>query len=1035
MNKTINKEPLQILNASAGSGKTYHLVMEYIQLLIADNVHPSDFKHLIAMTFTNKAALEMKERIIEALDGIGTQNKTKLHLTTALSSNLDLDTSEVEKRCNNVLEAILHQYEDFHVMTIDKFNLRLIKSFSRDLDLPGEFEVVLDETDLIESVVDNLLNQLGNPEQNALNDLLIQYAKSNIDEEKTWNFRRNLIEFGSVLKNERHQPGIAKLLELNLSVDLYRKLQAQQKKTDSAFCEFANQLKSIAENIDPKTVHGGGHTINDLSSIYQTEQFPIKEALIGRRLSGNLSKNDGKKDIPDSIKEALKALTIFWEENIQEYVATKLFLKNYFNMALLQYMANALQTTKKEEQLIRISEFNSLISELIQDENAPFIYERLGSRYHHFLLDEFQDTSHLQWLNLVPLVHEAISQNHRNLIVGDPKQSIYRFKNGIAEQFVALPSIYNPNNDSKIAATSSYFESMGHIKTLKDNWRSSPTIVNFNNHFFEAFKKKLPEGTVSFYNAISQNPKSDKKGQVEITSLQGKESHDETVENIINWIESCLKDGYNPSDICILGRRNKECNTWAIALDNAGYRVVSSDSLLIDTSPEVRLTISYLKWRLKPAGENEKKQFAEMYLRQHHKSFNVYKTYIKENTSTTGKRYRYFDDKSFIQDHFGSSEDFFFKYEHLYDLIEGFYRLTSFSELENPYLHHLADLAHEFGLKRGPNLHLFLEEYERKKGSIAVQIPASKDALNIMTIHKSKGLEFPVVLIPSLNVKLDLKSSFLINWNDFILYKRPTKNDILDPLVSLYEYEMAQILTDMVNLCYVGMTRPVEHLYVRNIHDKSTFGSIFHEILKDSGLAEENDGTLLVKLSDGERTPPKEQVFSDSFSPEDITDRLWFPDIALQDKEDLEQKDFLSEDMQFGIAFHLIVSRSEKIEDVQGLIDDALSSGEIRSEHANRIKTLVESVWSNGEYLQLLENAVEILNEQTILLENGEVIRADKIIVKENQTILIDYKTGLPKAKDQKQLMTYRKALEQMNFPNIKAYLFYISKDELNHIG
>lgn len=983
------------------------------------------------MTFTNKAALEMKERIIEALDGIGQEQLTKNDLKLALAANLHLEPKEIVVRCRKVLEAILHQYEDFHVMTIDKFNLRLIKSFSRDLDLPGEFEVVLDETELIESVVDTLLNQLGDPEHASLNTLMLHYAKSNIDEEKTWNFRRSLVEFGSILKNEQHLPGIAKLLEMDLDVSVFKSLQLAQKRRDTEFQLLLQPLAVAAATLDPKQIHGGGHTINDLGSILSQGCFPVQELLIKPRLAGNLEKNDGIKDIPEEIRSALFALNSFWETNLQTHAAAHLFLKNFFNMALLQFMARELKSTKKDAQKIRISEFNTLISELIQNENAPFIYERLGTRYRHFLLDEFQDTSHLQWLNLIPLIHESISQGHGDLIVGDPKQSIYRFKNGLAEQFVALPEIYNPGNDQKIAATSSYFQQMGSIETLENNWRSSPSIVNFNNHFFETLRDHLPEETAPFYNAIAQHPKSSKNGAIEIESKESPDDEASIVQQLIDWIESCLNDGFNPSDICILGRRNKECNAWAVALDRAGYNVVSTDSLLIDASAEVRLTICYLKWRLKPTGENEKKQFAELYLRHQKATYDAYQKYMCEEESSNGKRYRYFDDKTFVADHFGSLDRFFFKYEHLYDLVEGFFRVAGLKELENPYLHHLADLAHEFGLKRGPNLQVFLEEYERKKGSIAVQIPAAKNAVNIMTIHKSKGLEFPVVILPSLNIKMDLKSSFLIDWNDFLLYKQPSKSDVLEPLISLYHHEKNQILTDVVNLTYVAMTRPIERLYIRNYFDKNTFGALFHSVLEETGLAQSEDGALVVQQNDGTRTDPGEESHPKTFSPEDISDLLWFPYIAFQDTEELSRPEFLSEDMQFGIEFHLLMSRINAKSEIESTIQDAIDAGEVMISNRELLTERLKSLFEREDYLELLEGAESILSEQEILVDATHFIRVDKLVLKRDESIVIDFKTGLPGAKDTKQVLQYSKILQQMGYPNVRCYLYYSAVNEL----
>lgn len=1034
MSENRHHKPLHILNASAGSGKTYRLVQEFVQLLIGKNASPTEFKHLIAMTFTNKAALEMKERIVEALNGIGQGELARNPLKKSLAGNLKISEEEVVIRCREVLEMILHQYEDFHVMTIDKFNLRLIKSFSRDLDLPGEFEVVLDESELIEQVVDDLLNQMGNPEKTALNELMTHYAKSNIDDERAWNFRRNLIEFGNILKNERHQKGIEQLLELELTVERYRELQSQQKRTDSLYLKLSASLKESVELLDAKSLHGGGHTVNDIRSIVNHDRFPMQAELIKKRLGTNLEKQGDEKEIPGEIRSALLELNAFWEETVQSYVATHLFLKNYFNMALLQYMARALNESKQDAQLIRISEFNSLISQLIQNENAPFIYERLGTRYHHFLLDEFQDTSHLQWLNLVPLLHESISQGYNNLIVGDPKQSIYRFKNGIAEQFVALPSIYNPGNDPKLSATSSYFIEMGSIETLEDNWRSSPSIVRFNNDFFEQFKAQLPKETSVFYNAVKQNPQSEKNGRIYIESQERKDTHSEIVAQIIDWIENCLEEGYEPSDLCILGRRNRECNAWAVALDQKGYKVVSSDSLLIDSSAEVRLTISYLQWRLKPSGKNEKKQFAEMFLRLKKESYNVYKRYLIDKTSDDGHRYRGFDDGKFLSDYFGSKERFFFKYEHLYDLIEGFYRISGLNELENPYLHHLADWSHEFGLNRGPNLELFLEEYARKKGSIAVQIPAAKDAINIMTIHKSKGLEFPVVMLPSFNISLDLKSSFLLDWNDFLLYKQPSQSDLLSPLVSLYNHEKNQILTDMVNLCYVAMTRAVERLYVRNHFEKRSFGALFHEVLENTGLATQDENVLSIDIHDGPRMTPDRKDYAKLFFPEDISDRLWFPHIAFQDTEELQSEDVLSDDLQFGIAFHLATSAVASEDSIDEVISSLIGSGEVTHDNAKRIKGHLKTLWKNPDFLKVANQSDKVLTEQSILMENGSVLRMDALFLSTTETAVVDYKTGVPSDKDIRQLKQYKNALSEMGYPNVTGYIYYTSIDEFRAV-
>ncbi len=1038
----MSNSALYILNASAGSGKTYHLVKEYIKLLIQGKNSTSTFSGVIAMTFTNKAALEMKERIIAALYEIST-NDTSNHkiqlLIQTLSKEIDASHQQVVSRSQNVLESILHQYEDFNVMTIDKFNLRLIKSFGLELDLPGEFEVIIDETELIEVVVDDLLGKLGDKEHKILSDLLLEYAKNNLNEGNKWNFRKNLVDFGAVLRNEKNNVAIEQLLELNLSTDTFKELIRVRKRIETNFEVLSKNVREKIDALDPKSLPGGKNTVNDIKALSSKSKFPIKNTLINPRLAGNFDRSDHKTAIPEEMKNAITELNQFWESKLYEFGALQLFMKNFFNMALLQYMAKALEAIKKEEQIVRISEFNRLISELIQGENAPYIYERLGVRFQHFLLDEFQDTSHLQWLNLVPLIHNSIGENLKNLIVGDPKQSIYRFKNGIAEQFIELPGIFNPEKNPKIEQKSAFFRQMGRVSELKNNWRSSPCIVKFNNAFFEELKTKMPSDSVDFYNSVHQNPMGEMNGRIEIHSKlmeKGQEINSEDLlPRIIEWIEECKSDGFKPSDICILGSVNKECNVWAIGLNNAGYRVVSADSLLIHSNLKVQLSIAYLKWRLRPSGETEKKRFAELYFRNNSKSYNDYKIYIKEKTSTSGKKYRYFDESSFLNDQFGGYSNFFFKFEDIYDLIQGFYKIIGFNELENPYLHHLAEITYEYGLKKGPNLKGFLEDYQRKKSKIAVQIPEAEDAIKIMTIHKSKGLEFPVVILPSLNFNLDIKSSFFVGIDDYLLYKKPTSSEVLKPLIDLHTKEKNQIITDKINLCYVAMTRPIERLYIQNDFDNLKFGGYFHSALKSTGLALNRDDVLSLVINDGNRSHKQQKVASTSlFEPKMVSNRLWFPDIAFQDNPALATNAFLSPEMQFGIQFHLMASRINSKHEIGSIIDDAVLMGEISTMNKEEITKGLLRLFENTEFQNLLNNSTKILNEQPILIDAKSTVRPDKIILKKEETIVVDFKTGMPKKSDQQQISNYTTVLSKMGLPKVSGYLYYSFDQRLEQV-
>lgn len=1044
-------KPLKIVNASAGSGKTFNLVKEYIQLLLCDAKNTHRFSNIIAMTFTNKAALEMKSRIIQALDELSFPDKygeKSDNYALIIGDSLGINPEEVHVRARLVLKNILHQYEDFHVMTIDKFNLKLIRSFSRDLNLPNDFEIILNESEVIERVVDTMMNQLGQTDLEKLTQLVFSYAKENIEEGEKWDFRKNLIQFASILQKEKYFTIVEQLMQSDFSTEMLAQLKFERKRIEDHFvgkCKEIHQL-FVNEHLDEKELPGASNTFKPIDKLFTYKTIP-KELFTPAFLQYCIKEVPPKKRFPEALRQALLGLHEDWSIVLTTFTGISLYIKNFYNMALLQFMAKQLDTVRKDEQLIRISEFNKLISELVKNEEAPFIYERLGTRFHHFLLDEFQDTSHLQWLNMVPLLHESISQENINLIVGDPKQSIYRFKNGVAEQFVELPAIYNPDNDVKVAERSSFFSRMGETVELKDNWRSSPVIVNFNNHFFELLRGELGEHFQPFYNSVFQHPKSKKEGYLEIISKEISDKEDSTELNqLLTWIQQCEEDGFKRGDICILGDRNKDCSAWAVFLSEQNYEVVSADSLLVDSSPAVQLTIAYLRRRLNPLSENEKRRFAEKFFRMFPENgYENYKSYLSERTnSTTEKKYRFFDDDRFLADHFGSKMLFFSTYETLYDLVQHFYSLINLNELSDPYLHHLADLAHEFDLSKGPDLKGFVEFYSSKGKGSAVQLPESENAIRIMTVHKSKGLEFPVVILPKMDFSLaiGIQSKFLIAVEDRILYTPSGKESPIDEIKSFTEQELEQIKTDSINKCYVAMTRPIERLYILNEYTKkASFSILFDSILeKMEGEKREleNGGTV---FSNGKRTIIQrvtEKIEAPNFIPKNVTDRLWFPDISLQDNQYLTDQNLLTNAQRFGNQLHLVLSCAHSNEELESAISTFLKSGEIETEFSERIKLEMNEILNDSNYQSLFENADKILSEQPIIVDELTTIRPDKIILKstnnQEKAIVVDYKTGLPQKKYSKQVTDYAFALKEIGYQDVEGYLFYTSTRKLERI-
>lgn len=1009
-------KPLHIISASAGSGKTFYLVKEYLKLLLSGTDNEA-FRSILAMTFTNKAAFEMKERILLALDEICLSKPNNAVLEKLLEEG-NKKEHELLEASKAAIQGILHNYEDFHVMTMDKFNLRLIKAFSRDLDLPGDFEVVFDEEELLENIVDQLMDRLGNPEFKDVNELILKFARARLGEDQSWNIRRQLIDFGKILSKERNRKSVDKLNEIDFSLERYNVLQGERKSIEKPVFELFECLLKILPNVDPASLPGGQTTYKTLMNTASLRKLPIDKGLLTESMQGKIN-GEEKKKFEGELLELLTELNNYLNSKMHQYILLRHFLSNYFNMALLKDIATSLVEARSTDRLIRISEFNELLSRLIQDEEAPFIYERLGTKFKHYLLDEFQDTSHLQWMNLVPLVYNSLAEGHLNLIVGDPKQSIYRFKNGVAEQFVSLPSIYNPEHDSKIQASSQFFETMGKVDQLGDNWRSSPVIVEFNNAFFTHLRSKLSKKGQEFYRSIDQQAKKETAGYVEIESAKTKLSNSELVDKIEHRIKACLTDGFRHSDICILGITNKDCNRWAIELNDRGYKVVSTDSLLIKNDPWVNLCIAYFQLRVAPSGRTEQKRFADLYIQATKREFSEYTSFF---TQINGKSY--FDFVWFTKCYFDNREELFCAYESLYDLIQRFLKKLDVSEVNEPYLHHLADVIFDFEHRKGVDIKRFLDYYEQHKSEFAVQIPESSDALTVMTIHKSKGLEFPVVILPKIDLGLRIKDNFLVHTSSFPLYKIPAQGDLLPELQAIYAEEMDQILIDAVNTAYVGMTRPKFRMYVMNYYDGNYFGAFYHKVLEEFPGAELNDELLSVRCGKEVNYHPKAATEITAFTPTAIGKTLWFPEIAILDKDQLENS-LLEEDRQFGIQFHYVMSQLRSLDNLEKILEEGMDEGKIERKHLERIHNLSIAALQLESYQVLLEGAETIINEQLIISDSGSMLRPDKIIMKHNQTIVVDFKTGVQHSKHKAQIQTYVNELGSLGLPTVSGYLYY----------
>jgi ATP-dependent exoDNAse (exonuclease V) beta subunit len=1053
MQKEIIK-PLTIYSASAGSGKTFSLVQNYLKLTLGDGVSPKNFGKILAMTFTNKAAWEMKERVIQALDWLAypdrpveKEKKKADLLLKETQKTTGLNPSVIQERAKRTLSEILHNYEDFNVLTIDKFSLRLIRTFSRDLDLQEDFEVTLDQDTLLEQVIDELMSKIGKEGEENITNLALNYAKSNADEGDKWNFRSSLIEFSKVLTRETDQDYIQALLKKEFNEATYaailseiRELNDQhQKKCEEIYKYFINLNTSEADY--PSKSKGIHPVLEKLPSRSLRDVKPPSSTIL-KTLAGDNVKEIHNVD--SKLMEMMAALFLL-ESDLSDRMYTLTKIKsNFYNLALLKYISKELTLFKEKKNIIGIFEFGQKISELLKKENAPYIYERLGNRYNHYLLDEFQDTSRLQWVNLIPLVHESISNNYENLIVGDPKQAIYRFRNGLVEQFVKLPEIYNPEGDQNFAQISAYFNQMGKKIPLEENYRSRKNIVEFNNAFFKRLLGEMPGHFQEYYEDVHQTPRGADGGFVSIDML-GKIGKDELeeIENtfLLEKVQRCVSDGFDLGDICILTRGKKEGRRFAKALLEAGkgYKIVSSDSLIISSDASVGLCIDYLNLRRNSSNKTTQIKFATTYYRLQKKD-----PIVALNSFWRNGKVGNFDFEAFVKQEFGSLEALISPYENLYDLGERFIALVQLSELKNPYLHHLLELFQNYDLKYGPDIRGFVEEWNTRLKNSTIQMPENKEAIKIMTIHKSKGLEFPVVIIPHLSwdIKTSWGTHFVEAKDGQVLYSKLSKENVPEYMLNAFKHEYDQLLLDELNALYVAFTRPSERLYVlTETKQPSKDDGFYTQLNQPVAKAIElwNDDIVTESTAEylkfGVETKIEESDKDNSddgtnFIPKNLSDFLWFPELSLQDEEALETEVF-NEEQQFGNALHLVLSEMKSEKDINEVIERLRFTGEIESKWEEEIKATAKQTFDLLAQQSFVKNAEKVLAEQDILISEKEVKRPDKLYISNGKAVVVDFKTGAPLNKHKSQVFNYCKQLADMGFEEIEGYLLYTKTMEL----
>ncbi|UOB19256.1 UvrD-helicase domain-containing protein [Abyssalbus ytuae] len=1026
--------PFKIYNASAGSGKTFTLVKEYLSILLSTK-NSAVVKNILAITFTNKAVNEMKTRILNKLTFFASKEifNRNDEMAAHICRDIKMDIYELNARAERSLKFILHNYFYFDIVTIDKFNHRLLKTFAHDLKIPLNFEAGIDTKLMLEEAVDNLIDKAG--ENELLTKILIEFALSKADEDKDWDISRDLKQTAFLLLEENHVEHISQIKNKNLKdfITLYGLLNQLIKEQRKNIQSDASTLLSF---LTSKNLDANDFTRGTLFNHFKKIASGIFNKLYENKLEENIlegnvynkSLSPDKKAIIDVLIPEISAAYHETKKKIYQLKFFENFKKNVVPYSLLNSIHKELEEIKEEQNLILVSEFNNIISSAISNQPAPFIYERIGEKYRNYFIDEFQDTSEMQWKNLLPLISNALETEttdgkHGSLmIVGDAKQAIYRWRGGKAEQFIDL---YNCNNPFKVSKK---------IEVLPKNYRSHDEIVKFNNSFFTHISNFLTNNRYKelYKNQSYQETNGKSGGYINFTFLENDEDQ-LYCETVLNHIVTLIKQGYNYKDICILTQKKKHGFLIANYLAEKDVPLVSSESLLLKNNTKVNFLINLISLKNSPNNKETILNIIKFYTTQNNiEDKHACLLKYKNNINALFELYD-FNLSTFTSLPF-------------YNAVE--YAISCFNihHTSDAYLQYFLDEILLFTQKNNSNIN-FLEYWENKKDSLSIVAPQDMNAVQIMTIHKSKGLEFPIVIFPFANTKIyeeiNPKTWMPVNKDIFnIPYALIDKNKDLSSYneygLEHYNDWQAKLELDQFNVLYVALTRPVEKLFIiskREIDKKgnentTTFSGLFINYLKAIGLYTEKQNNFEFGNKEKHLLPVTLHNM-ESHSIPFISNNTYNQTFKIVTKGGSLWNTKQATAIEKGNLYHYILSKIKYSSDIESAIEDCIEEGIISNEEKITVVKKIKDVVLHSELQKYFSNKNVVLNEQAILCKEGSIVKPDRIVVYNNtRTTIIDYKTGTDNPAFDNQLNMYAKHLEEMNY-NIENKIIVFINDEI----
>ncbi len=1059
--------PTTIYSASAGSGKTYTLARDYLTLLFK---HPYNdgYRSILAVTFTNKAVAEMKERIVDYLHAFTKETiPPKLQgIYNHIQQETGLDDTRMRGKSQAIHNKLLHDYAAFDIVTIDAFSHRILRTFAKDLNLPDGFEVSMDTADLLDKAVYRVIARAGLDRE--LTKTLISFSLEKIDDGRSWDIAFDLQKIAQLLKNENHYNYLQHFKDKQVG-DFVRfresVLNNIQTATNNLQIEAAKLVGlCAAQDIQVHDFWGGKSSskFNDVVKIandnfaYNGTSSGINFLLAGTFYSNALSQ--AKKDAIDSIKEPILAFCGLFNENIGHILFHKNILRNLIPLSLLNELSRELDRIKKEERIVPIFEFNGLLQNQIKDEPAPFIYERLGERYRHYFIDEFQDTSTMQWSNLQPLIDNAVVQERLDgtrgslMLVGDAKQSIYRWRGGDADQFL------------DVLESDTLFGLPINKQPLPKNYRSTDVVVTFNNDFFKLYSGELQSAVYKnlYENYLHQQVNDIPDGYVHIDFLDPQD--DDTASSsqydperpdeeetdtlypphVLRQVQTILEDGYNPGHICVLVRTHKQGNEIAKYLIKNNIEVVSGESLQVAISPKVQLLERFMLLTLKADQQEPRYQFLMAYAVLH----------PQEDIQSFLQTCMPLSVPKLLEKLFNAQAGTIaFAYEK-YGLFEASQIIASTMELfqeMDTRLQTFLEFIYSFSNRFEASLHSFIEYWNTKKDTLSVPATANPSAVKVMTIHKAKGLEFTVVIVPYCDTKLDsshdatawipidpdyyagFSYGYMSLKSDNTHYQPQGKNTC--DIHAIYKEHLAKTQMDHINTLYVAFTRSAKKLYIlckkkQGNGATKTYATLLDSYVKNTGvILKEGIGfstasfghSLRKSLDDVEDNPTITAIkdYQLSFN----TQR-----VSISTRKGLLWANGADLAIHKGNVLHGYLAQIHYRTELPAIAHSIKQDMSLQEDEKQEIIDLLTTLLSMEHFGKYFVASYKVLNEQPILMPGGTKFIPDRLLLAGNEVTIIDYKTGSQMPDHKTQVESYAFTLTTMGYHVAQKVLIYTDK-------